>query len=1056
MEDSTLQGREAILELQFRILGPPQVLAEGRPHALAPRHWCVLATLLLSPNMPVLADVLAAHAWGDSQSPRAPGTVRAYISKISKALNEATGSEVHISRQEHGYALTVDPEAVDVHRFRALRRQAAAVAESGDHEHAALLLRDADALWRGPALAGLRGDWIARLRDSLGEERRAARIQCIEVELHLGRHAELLGDLEMLSEQYPFDEKITEYQMTALYRSGRQADALRIYREYRARLMEQGLEPGQVLDEHHLRVLRHNPELAITPAYRRPGRERQPDTLPPILTDFTGRDQEIRLLTSEIERRRGPLFQVIEGMAGTGKTSLAVQIAHRFADQFPDAKLFVCFHSHSPGQQALDAADALYRLLRMLDVPAERIPATKTERSALWRSELANRRAVIVLDDVTGPEDIWPILPQAGDCLIIVTSRRRHADWPGTQSHLLDILPDEDAITMFTRIAGQDTVADTREVARAIRLCGRLPLAIRVTASRLRHDHSPGLSALLDEMADLQAGQERVGDVSERVVSAFELSYRQLSAGQQRFFRYLGINPCPDTSAVAAMALTGGTLATTEAVLSALRDHHLLRQPSPGRFQLHDLVRAYAAARCRQDDHETGRRRAIGRLLDYYLGTAGHADRLLYAPRQPGLPGHGSGSQPAMSTQSAARMWLESEWNNVLQLARDAARHEWKRYCADLTHVIAEFLDTSGYWHHAATAHALALQASRDLDDLPRAARASLDLSVTSLRTGNHEAALQQATDALILHRALGDRKGQAAALDRIGIIHRSSARFRDALAHHQEAMDIHRQIGDGRSLARDFGNAGVVYSSLGEHERAIDYFNQALVLYRRAGDRRGEARTLMNVCATQGEQGYYRDALNNCRESLRIFQKIGGHRQQVAMLSHNRGEIYRYTGEYAKALTEYRKALTEYRDVGNLRYQSLLLCDIGAAYQGLECHSEALIHHQKAESIAREIGDAYGRVKALCGIADAHRASGSYPAALDHYQRARRVAREIEAPYQEGKALYGLAETLLRTEGVDTARIYWREAYEIFQRLGVPEAGTLEIRLDPLTSSAS
>jgi DNA-binding SARP family transcriptional activator len=317
----------AILEVNFRILGPPQVLAEGRSHALAPRHWSVLTAMLMKPNVPVSAAALAAHVWGESRTKQAYGTVRSYISKIDKDLGRATGSEVHISRQEHGYVLNIDPQVVDLHRFRALRRQAAAVAESGDHQHAALLLREADALWRGPALADLRGDWIARMRDSLEEERRAARIQCIEAELHLGRHAELIGDLYLLSEQYPLDEKITEYQMTALYRSGRQADALRVYREYRARLVEHGLEPGKDLAEHHQRILRHDPELAITPAYRRPGQARQPDTIPADLSDFVGRDQEVRLLSTEIEQRRGPLLEVLEGMAGAGKTSLAVHRA---------------------------------------------------------------------------------------------------------------------------------------------------------------------------------------------------------------------------------------------------------------------------------------------------------------------------------------------------------------------------------------------------------------------------------------------------------------------------------------------------------------------------------------------------------------------------------------------------------------------------------------------------------------------------------------------------------------------------------------------------------
>jgi tetratricopeptide (TPR) repeat protein len=796
--------------------------------------------------------------------------------------------------------------------------------------------------------------------------------------------------------------------------------------------------------------LRHDPELAITPAYRRPGQARQPDTLPPDLSDFVGREEEVRLLTTEVELHRRPHLEILEGMAGAGKTSLAVHIAHELTGRFPDARLFLDFCTHSPGQPTLDAADALHRLLRMLDVPGERIPATITGRSALWRSELTHRRAVIILDDVTGPEDLRSILPVAGDCLTIVTSRRRHADWAGIRAQTLDDLPDDDAITMFTRIAGIDTTTETSNVIRAVQLCGRLPLAIRITANRLRDRRASGLSNLLDELSDLQADHEQSGEVSERVMSAFELSYRSLTAAEQRFFRYLSVSPCRDISVYAAMALTGGTLVGTEAMLNALRDNHLLRQSSSGWFQFHDLIRAFAARRFRRDDPEAERRRAIGRLLDYYLRTADHADRLLYAPkRQVDLPDHAARLEPSMDTPQAACLWLESEWGNIVQMAQYSAKHEWKRHCADLVHGIAEFLDTSGYWNHAATAHTLALQACRDLDDPPRVARAALDLSLTSLRTGNHETALQQARDASLVYRTLGDQQGCAAALDRMGVIHRNSARFRDALAHHQEAMDIHRQIGDEPGLAKDFGHAGIACTSLNEYTRAIHYFNQALDLYRQAGDRRGEARTLMNICAVQGDQGYHRDALINYQKSLRVFRAIGGHRQQIALLLHNRGEIYRYKGEYSKALAEYREALAGYDDIGDLRHKSRVLCDIGWAYQGLECYSEALIHHKKAESIAGEIGDTYGQVKALCGMGDAHRGAGSYLDAFNHYDRARRLGREIEAPYQEAKALYGIAETVHRTQGVEAARIYWREAYEIFVRLGVPEAATLEILLD-------
>lgn len=1046
------------MEIGFALLGPPQIVAEGRPRiVLAPRYWRVLASLLLSPNVAVPTGVLAANVHEREGDIASHATVRSYISKITTALGQVGDGDVRISsRREQGYLLHVDPQAVDLHRFRALRRQATAVTESGDRQHAALLLQEAEALWRAPALSGLSGGWAARIRVALEEEHRAARIERVEAELHLGRHTELVSDLHLLSQQYPFDETIVEHRMTALYRSGRQADAVRIYREFRLRLIDEGLEPGLGLSEHHQRILRQDPSLAITPLYRSSGQLSQPDTMPPDLSDFIGREAELRLLTEGIEQRRGPLLRVIDGMAGAGKTALAIHIAHHHAERFPDAKLFICFHSHSPGQQALTVAGALHHLLRMLDVPAERIPSAQSGRSALWKSELACRRAVIVLDDVTGPDEIRPLLPETGDCLVIVTSRRRHADWAGTQPHILDPLADDDASTMFTRIAGPDAASSTDEVSRVVQLCGRLPLAIRLTASRLRHADGSALQRVLDELSDFHVGREGIGDISERVMSAFELSYRELPADQRRFFRYLGISPCADTPAHAAMALTGASLVDTEATLGALQDHHLLRQSSPGRYQLHDLIRAFAASRFRQEDPVVERRRAVGRLLDYHLRAARQASRMLYRRPRQEHPASDAGPAPGLKRPGTARSWLEEEWHNILYLAQYAARNEWKRQCADLTHTIAEFLETGGYWHHAVTAHELALQACHDLDDLPRAARAGLDLSLIDLRLGHHGVALEHAGDAAVIYRKLGDLCGQSAALDRIGIIQRNRAHFRSALAHHQEAMDIYRTTEDAHGLAMAISHAGVAYYSLSQYEKATDCLNHALALFRWTGDRREEARTLLNMCVVQGEKGYHRDSLENCEESLKLFREIGGHQQQIALLAHNRGQIYEYKNQYSKALVEYRAALADYQQIGDVQHQSRVLGDIGSAYQGMDCYSEALIHHEKAESLAGKLGDRYAQAKALCGMADAYRASGSYQAALDHYQRARGLAREIEAPYQEARAINGMAETVHRTEGVEAARIRWREAYEIFRRLGVPEAAALEIRLDPSTPPAS
>lgn len=1041
-----------IVECLFRILGPPEIYSDRRDVALAPRLWCVFASLLLAPNVTVTADVMIDRLWGDSPSGQARNSLSAYVSQIGRTLKR-TEHGVRIEARRHGYALIVDPNAIDLHRFRSLKRQADAMAASGDSGHAVLLLDEADALWRGEALSGLSADWVARIRVSLEEERHAAVLRRVELGLLLGRHVELLGELSRLSDEHPLDETVAEYLMTALYRAGRPNDALRTYRDVRARMVEQGIEPGDSLAELELRILRRDERLSVTPAHRRPDEAAQPNLIPPGPRSFVGREEEIRQLTQASLGGNLPLLRVIEGAAGVGKTALAIQVAHQLTWRYPDAQIYLNFHSHDLTHRPIDVAEAVHRLLRMLEVPHQRIPGDLEACAGLWRSELAYRRAIVILDDVAGPDQIGPLLPLSGDCLIVVVSRRRHPDWAGTKALPLDVLPADDAATLFAQIAGPYRCQDSEQVAEAVRLCGRLPLAIHIAASRIRNESPFTLTDLIGELADFVETRSRTDMVTRQLAAAFEVSCQGLTRSQQQFFRYLGISPTVDLTVHAAMALTGGTLIETETALSALQDRHLLGQPSPGRFQLHDLIRSYAAFRCEDEDAEADRGHALVRLLHYYEHAVDYANRVIH----PGRVGTAtaSGRLPAMETAVAARTWLDSEWRNVLRLARHAARHERKRQCATLTHAVGQFLETSGYWSEAVAAHTLALEACRDVDDLPGIARASFDLSLPTLRTGQHELALRHANEALAVYRTVGDSRGQVAALDRMGLIHRYLGHFREALAFHQEASEMAQLTGNEYGTAQALCHAGTVYHELGRYEQASAQFAQALALYRRLGDRRGEAKTLNNVGAVQDEQGLHRDAMSNYQAAMDIFLDITG-RQSISLLRQNIGRIRFYKGKYAEALTAYREALGTYRAVGDLKHEAHAMCDIGDAYQALECPSEALIHHEKAKSIADTIGDPRLSVTALCGMAEAHRDSGQQETALDQFDQAARMAREIEAPYLEAKALQGMAETMLRMGRPEMARIYLRSALDLCRRLGILQAESIALRLDSLGTSAS
>ncbi len=1035
--------------MEFRVLGPTELWSAGQPYDLgSAKARSVLAILLLTPRTIVPAGALIDRLWDTRPPAKARENLSVYVARLRASLRQAAGDSIRLAGRASGYVLDVDPEAVDLHQFRRLRRQASALAESGDYDHAARLLREADALWRGQALAGIRGDWVARMRDSLEEERRAVILERVGCELELGRHAELIGELRGLLAQYPLDETFIAHQMTALYWSGRQGDALSLYRETRSRLAEeQGTEPGPALAELHQRILRRDPELSVRPASRRPGLVPQPDTLPPETVEFVGRGQELALLAGE--HGGAPQVRVIEGMPGVGKTALAVHAARTVAPQYPDGMFYLNFHTHDPGCPSLDSAEALHRLLQMLNVPAAQIPGAIGKRATLWRAELSRRRAVVILDDAATSDQIRPLLPEAGGCLILITARYALPDLGGAHVVTLDALPTDDAVTLFAQVASPGMVRNQDEAATAVELLGRLPLAIQLTAAGLARGYPFRLSDLAGELAQPDPGLDG-GGANPEVTSAFDLSYRALHPDHQQFFRRLGLNPCPLVSLHAAAALGGCTLSEAEKACTALLDHHLLAQDRAGQFRFHDLIRGFAAARAAHDDPSPERRKAVDRLLDYYLYSADKADRVLhpFRHRMPASVAHPPVDSPALGTPEAAARWLESEWRNILQAARHAGEHECQQQCADLTHVLAGFVEIRAYWHEAIEAHTLALQACRELADPARIARASLELSVVQQQTGQHAAALELAGDAVVIYRSLGDGCGQAEALDQIGLANQRAARSREALAYFQEAQTLYAEAGDQHGVADTLSHSGIACWHLGRYPDAMAQLLDALWKYREAGDRRGEAKSLNNLGKMHVYAGQYRDALDNYHKALEIFNEIGGAQSQ-AILYHSIGSVYRNKGSYEEALAACRRALAIYHSIGDLPDEADVLIDIGAIYQGAGCYYEALIHHEKAGMIAAEIGNLSQQVMALRGVADVHRGSGQYGEALECYQTALRLAREIGDPYEEAKLLEGMAETTLSTQGALAARIVFRQALDIFERLGVPEAESARIRLD-------
>lgn len=1048
--------------MEFRILGPVELSADGLHLGLgSAKERQVLAMLLLTAGRPLPAESLIDRLWGANPPPKPRDSLYAYIARLRGRLAALRDGTARLFSGSGAYTLEVDPDRVDLHRFRRLCDQAQAIAESGDPEHALRLLREADALWRGEALAGMDGDWAREIRTALESERRTATQRRVAVQLDLGQHADLVAELYGLVAQHPLDEEFIRYLMVALYRCGRQADALETYHQARRRLnTELAMEPGPALRDTHQRVLRGDPEIAGPPGRQRIVDQAAPNDLPRGISNFTGRAAEMeRLLGALDEESLGDVapVEVIDGMPGVGKTVLTVRLAHRLAPRYPDGQLFLRLRAHDPSQDPLDPREGLAVLLRRLGVSRNRIPASLDDRAALWRSELADRRAIIVLDDAADQDQIRPFLPGAPGCLVLVSSRRRLTGLEGVDSLSLDVLPTPDAMALFRRVVGDDRPMAPDDVETVVRLCGHLPLAIQLVASQLRHRPARGVADLVTRLsgARLRLSDIRAGDRD--IAAAFELSYRGLTDEMRRAFRRLGLHPGIDLTVHSASALIGCDLSVGERLLEDLLDHHLVEEAVAGRVRLHGLLWKFAAERALSEESEDEARQAVHRLLDHYLHLADRADRALNPHRRRGRIEivHVPESPPPLRTAAEAQEWLKAERVNLVASAQYAADHRWRPHARRLPQALAAFLERFGHWDDAVATHEKALAACRDMGDRAGEAEALLELSLLRGHTGHFELALGYCQEALAIHRSIGDRLGEAETLDQQGRVCWYSGRFKAALTHTTEALTIFRSVGDLRGECQALVHKGILLWQAGRYREAVTDFEEVMDLNRDLGDRRLQAQVENNIGEIALRLGDGRRALRMFHDVLTTIRDIGWAQSEGVVLN-NIGNAYEHVGEHGEALRFYREALKIYQATGDRRNTANVLNNIGYTYVRDQRYAEGLIHHQKALGIAQAITDPFEESRALRGVGAAHRGTGHYGAALEALRTALRLAGDLDDPYERACCLEGLGDATLHVQGHDSAEPLWNEALEIFERLNVPEQTALRARLHGLDVTAS
>jgi tetratricopeptide (TPR) repeat protein len=689
-------------------------------------------------------------------------------------------------------------------------------------------------------------------------------------------------------------------------------------------------------------------------------------------------------------------------------------VAHQVVERFPDGQLYVNLRGYDP-DEPVSAADALAGFLRALGVPSTDIPEETEERARLYRSTMAARHFLVLLDNARDSEQVRPLLPGDSGCVALVTSRDALAGLvarDGARRLALDLLPLLDAVELLRTLIGDRVSADPEAAGILATQCARLPLALRVAAELAVARPAMPLGELARELAErsgrldlLDAG----GDVRTAVRAVFWSSYRHLDSADARLFRLAGLHPGPDFSIHAAAALAGRDLPAVDHALERLTRAHLVHRV-PGRYGLHDLLHEYARELAAQDDAEHNRA-ATGRVLDYYLNGATAATDIIFpaGPRSPG-PVAAPPGIPPMADATAARSWLNGEMACLVRVTGFAADSGWHSHATRLALVLFRHLEVSGRYAEGEIIFCHALRAATMAGDRDAEADALTNMGLVDLRRGGNQRASIRLQDALEIYRALGDRRGMSRVLNNLGIVALQQGRYDEAAAHIGESIDHYQAAGDRDREARATYNLGFVRLQQCRYDEAARHLTDALRLHEKNGTLPGVARALRSLGAVELRQGDVDQACSRLQEALRLSREIGD----------RAGEPY-------------------------------VLADLGLAALKQEQHERAVARYEQALAMLSELGDRPGQAAALNGLGEALRASGDPSGGRTHHFRALSMATEIGEKSEQARARDGLGHCYLAEGQAESARQHWREALRLYSATGVPTAEIVRVQLASL-----
>ncbi len=1026
--------------MMLGVLGPLEIYQRDHQPVRVTGHKqrLLLAILGLRAGEWISTQRLVTLLWGDEPPASSGANLKTYMWELRRVLPEPAGGGRRIESRRGEYRLAADRSEVDLLRFEDLLADGRKALSSGDLAAAVQDLTRATGLWRGEPLenVSLPATLVAE-QSRLDEQRWSAIEDLHEARLALGQHAEVVADIGQAVAHRPLREHLWGQLMIALYRCGRRAEALDAFGELRRRLDEElGIRPGPAVAELHQLVLRDDPWLAVPAAHDdAPTATVPPECLPPDLTSFAGRDNEIRAI--EELARQGALISAIDGMAGIGKTTLAVHVAHRLAPRFPDGQLFVDLHGFTEGIDPTDPNDAIFRLLRQLGVPAESIPPDPEDRVALYRRRLAGTRTLILLDNVATEDQVRPLLPSVPGCFVLITSRRRLIGIDDVQPLPLDVLPATDGVALFHEIVGATRSAqEPGMAAEVVSLCDGLPLAIRIAGARLRARPTWSLAYLADRLRDSQYRLAELEAGQRSVAAAVQVSYKVVTGEQQRLFRLLGLHVGSHIDTYAAAALADIDLRDADRLLEALVDANLLQSDGPGHYHLHDLVRHHAAHLAEQQEPEQYRRDATLRLFDYWLVAANEANDMLLPHRPVELTlTHRPAHLPPLRTVEQVLDWFEAQRPNLLLAISYSGRHGMDTHTWQLSFAIRHLPRRQGYVDDMLTTQQAALTASASQGDSAVRAELLATIGLGQWFLGNSERTVDCFDRALRMFRAIGHRHGEAQVLTTTGLVYWRLGRYQDALDCHAAVDELAAELDDRTVWLNAVDLLGLIYWRLGRYLDVLELHRQAMAVADEIGSSRDKGDLLNAAGLAAVRLGRYDTILADQQRAMTIHGEHGSLSGQIH--THNiMGMALIRLGRPAEAQEHQRHALAISRQISDRWGEAHTLNIVGLATADLGDPITALGTFEQALGIVRRTGDPALECDILNGLGAACLALEKHDEAVEAHRQALGIAERIGERYEEARAHAGLAAAL---EPDADAAAHRAAAARLREELGVP-----------------